>query len=313
MTRIFGGGLAGLLAGCLFPDATIFEAGSSDSVQHKAVLRFRSSAVGDAVGIEFRKVRVHKGVWYDGQPVAPSIQFANWYSKKVINKLADRSIWNLEPADRWIAPEDFLSQLARRCNGRIKWNTPVSPTDFDRESLSGESTISTLPMPIALKFIGRPLRTTEPEFKSAPIVVKRWRISSSDVYQTIYFPGENTNVYRASITGDLLIAEYVVPKDPAVVHYSEEFEVFNAFGLSVNDCTPIETVSQRFGKIAPIDDAWRKQFIFDLTHVNGIYSLGRFGTWRNILLDDVLHDIAVIKKLMNVTTYDRARHSAGAL
>ena len=65
-----------------------------------------------------------------------------------------------------------------------------------------------------------------------------------------------------------------------------------------------------FGKIAKIDDAWRKQFIFEMSSKHNICSLGRFGTWRNLLLDDVLQDISVLKKLMNTTTYDRSRHAA---
>jgi hypothetical protein len=36
--------------------------------------------------------------------------------------------------------------------------------------------------------------------------------------------------------------------------------------------------------------------------------IGRFATWRNILLDDVVDDIAVIKRLMrHGGAYDHAR------
>jgi hypothetical protein len=86
-------------------------------------------------------------------------------------------------------------------------------------------------------------------------------------------------------------------------------DLFDAFGIVREECVPIERVSQRYGKIAKIDDAWRKKFIFELTHKHQIFSLGRFGTWRNLLLDDVLGDLSVLKKLMNTTTYDIHRHS----
>lgn len=299
--KIYGAGIAGLLAGCHFQRATILEAGSEGQVQHKAVLRFRTPAVGDAVGIDFRKVRVHKGLWFDGKDAAPSIKLANWYSKKVVGKLADRSIWNLDPADRYIAPEDFLAQLGERCAGRVVWNHAVT-----REEVfsSAEPAISTLPMSLMHKWVVEhygAVASNAPEFKYAPIVVRRWRIPDADVFQTIYFPSPETPLYRASITGNLLIAEYV--DDESFVEH--DFELLDAFGLSPSEVEPIEKVSQRYGKIAKIDDGWRKNFMFELTHRHQIYSLGRFGTWRNVLMDDVLHDICVVKKLMNTTTYDR--------
>src|SRR5262245_20189064 len=57
---IWGAGLAGLLAGTQFQTATIVEAGPEGMANHMAVLRFRTSAVGDATGIPFRKVKVYK-------------------------------------------------------------------------------------------------------------------------------------------------------------------------------------------------------------------------------------------------------------
>lgn len=294
--KIVGAGLAGLIAGCVFQTSKIVEAGAEGSSQHKAVLRFRSSAVGDAVGIDFRRVRVNKGVWFEGKFVRPSIQLANFYSKKVIGKLADRSIWNLDPADRFIAPEDFISQLVERCYGRIQWNHPVSKDELVG---SDEPIISTMPMPSLVKILGV---QDAPEFKFAPVVVRRWRIPGADVFQSVYFPDPKTSLYRVSITGDLLIAEYVDEAD--------DYDFFHAFGIQSEDCEPIEKVKQGFGKIAKIDDNWRKNFILQMTNQHRIFSLGRFGTFRNILLDDVLQDVAVLKKLMNTSSYERLRHHA---
>lgn len=292
--KIYGAGLAGLLAGCMFQNAEIFEAAPRNKVNHKALLRFRSSAVGDAVGIDFRKVRVHKGIWMDNRDVQPSIQLSNLYSKKVIGNLADRSIWNIEPCDRYIAPEDFIEQLMQRCESRIAFDTPVTESEIAFDSRA----ISTLPMSVMLKLTNISNQSA-PIFQAEPIKVKRWLIPGADVFQTIYFPSPDTNLYRASITKDLLIAEYMDEED--------DYLFFNAFGLWSDDCVLVDDTKQQFGKISPIDNEWRKKFMFDLTTKHNIYSLGRFGTWRNILLDDVLKDISVIKKLMNSSIYERSK------
>ena len=63
-------------------------------------------------------------------------------------------------------------------------------------------------------------------------------------------------------------------------------------------------VEQRFGKIEPIADDERKSLLFRITHEHGVYSLGRFATWRNILLDDVVDDIVAIKRLARAAPYE---------
>jgi hypothetical protein len=283
-----------LLAGNIFQTAEIFEAGPENSTNHKALLRFRTSAVGDAVGIPFRKVRVHKGIWSNGKFEEPNIQLANHYSQKVVGRLIDRSIWNLAPSDRFIAPEDFIEQLISRCHHRIQWNSPVKSL----ENTTSEPIISTIPMSIMAKLVGK----EAPEFSFSPITVKRFKIHDADTFQTVYFPDFETNLYRASITKDLLICEYIGAAD--------DFDMLEAFGLKYHEIDPIETTKQSFGKIAPIDEAWRKKFIYDLSTEHNIFSLGRFGVWKNLLLDDVLSDISVIKRLMNSDIYERSKHNA---
>lgn len=312
---IYGAGIAGLMAGSAFQRAKIFEAGSEDQSQHKALLRFRSSAVGDFLGIEFRKVRVHKGIWHDGEFVSPNIKLANFYSQKVIGKLADRSIWNIEPVERFIAPEDIVAQMAERCAGRIEWNHVVTKEEVLN---ADDQAISTLPMSLMVDFLYKTrsgYSVEAPEFKSSPITVHRFRVSGADIFQTVYFTNPEMSLYRASITGDLLICEFSSKNTGLwtgwqVKEMAMMDVIFSAFGISSKDAIPIESVNQRFGKIAPIDDAWRKKFIFDLTHDHNILSLGRFGVWKNILLDDVLKDISVLKKLSLSSGYDRSRQSA---
>lgn len=301
---IIGAGLAGLLAANIFQRAHIFEAGPESQLSHRAVLRFRSRAVGDAVGIDFREVTVHKGIWLGDKFVRPSIQLANLYSRKVIGRLMDRSIWNMEPAQRFIAPENIVEQLAERCVGRISWESPFEGPDCD-VAFGDDDIVSTMPMTRLLAvFAARneQIPSKPPAFNFASITVKRWRVANADVFQTIYFPDPEEPLYRASITGDLLIAEFI-----GEVESRTNMKLFEAFGLLPSDCAPIDNVRQRYGKIAPIDDLWRRQFILWATIQHRVYSLGRFATWRNVLLDDVIKDIAVVKRLISGGAYHAAK------
>lgn len=293
MKTIIGGGLAGLLAGNIFRDAHIIEAGSADQATHKAVLRFRSNAVGAACGIDFRKVQVNKGLWSNGKFVKPNIQLANLYSQKVIDRLADRSIWKMDPVERFIAPENLIEQMAARCEGRVVWETKVDDHLLEEMRKVGP-VISTMPMNRMVRLVTK--KDPETAFQFAPIKVRRWHIPGADVFQTIYFPDPETNLYRASITGNLLIAEYRDEED--------NYDLFTPFGLSEAQCVEHDSVKQSYGKIAPIDERWRRSFILELTQKYGIYSVGRFATWRNLILDSVLDDLYVVKRLLGSDQYE---------
>ena len=291
MKTIVGAGLAGLIAAHAWPQARLYEAAPKPAQGHRALLRFRTDAVARLTGIEFKSVRVRKGIWSRGAFVAPSIAAANSYARKCLGKLVgERSIWQLDPVERFIAPDNFYDQLLANVGDRIQWGCAVE-YGYDKEPI-----VSTAPLPVVL----RSLRIEEPcKFERAPITVQRFRVEGADVYQTVYFPDVMTDVYRASITGDTLIVESMSDVGP-----SDLAQVTEAFSLLSSSVTPLEKVTQRYGKIAPVDDAARKQLLFRLTHEHSIYSLGRFATWRNILLDDVVDDIAAIKKLARTGAYE---------
>lgn len=289
---IVGAGLAGLIAAHIFPREQILEAASEPRQMHRAVLRFRSTVVADLIGIEFRKVRVRKGVFFHGQFVAPNVMLANLYSRKCMGQLnAERSIWNIDPVDRYIAPETLYEQLVEVLAPRIHWGHKA-----DYTTTTG-LVISTAPLPATLRELDIPVKA---EFARAPITVARFRVPKCDVHQTVYFPTDHHPLYRASITGDLLICEFA---GDAIDSEGWLEEVMQAFGLDALE--PIDRVGQEYGKIAPINETLRKHLVHLLTTDHGIYSLGRFATWRNLLLDDVVGDAAVIKRLIHATPYDR--------
>jgi hypothetical protein len=315
MTAIVGAGLAGLLAAHAWPTFAVLEAAPEPRAMHKALLRFRTDNVSRLTGIEFRKVLVRKGLWSRGQFCTPNIALANEYSKKVIGRiLGDRSIWNLDPVERFIAPETLYEQLVESVWNRITWGMEV---DISR---LGVSAVSTIPLPTTLNALGiaAPFKMDR-----APIRVQRFRLKGCDVHQTVYFPDPDIPLYRASITGDLVIAESTpalfnetIPTTRALFSKADDdntalFDLLNAaFGVDMDSATSLGETEQKYGKIAPVPDDARKQILFKLTHDHNIYSLGRFAIWSNILLDDVANDIAVVRKLMRSSSYDMRRAMA---
>lgn len=317
---IVGAGLAGLIAGYAFPGVPILEAGGSELVPHRALLRFRSDAVSRLTGIPFRQVRVHKGIWFEGSFIAPNVQVANLYSRKCLDRVrGDRSIWNIDPVDRWVGPEDLVEQMTEALSHRISWGEPF---DFALQRIGAgrprDPIISTAALSIAMQSLD--IHPTEkPELMRAPIWVKRYRVECADAHQTVYFPGHDLNTYRASLTGDLLIVE--ARNDPDSLPEAlrpcgpPEIEtVAHAMGLSMDTITPIDSGDQRYGKIVPLADEPRRGWLARLTIESNIYSLGRFATWRNVLLDDVVQDAEVIRRMLRSsgsTNFHALRQSAG--
>jgi len=293
---IIGAGLAGLIAAHAWPQAPLVEASPQPRAAHRALLRFRSDAVSRLTGIEFRKVMVRKGIWAEGRFQEPNIRWANLYAQKVLGHgqlKGERSIWKTEPVERFVAPDTLYEQLLESVSDRVTWNQGA---DFCRRDLL----VSTAPMPVALATLG--IKDEALQFPRSAIKVYRFRVPGADVFQTVYFPERHLEVYRASITGDTLIVETTAN---ACYDIDSEEAVNNAFGLHWEQAEMIEQVDQKYGKIAPIDEALRKQLLFKLTHEHNIYSLGRFATWRNILLDDVVDDIAAIKRMLKANSaYD---------
>lgn len=301
---IIGAGMAGCLAGVLDPTAIIYEAAPALPAAHRAVLRFREDKISRATGIPFKKVNVRKAIWHNEQEVQPTPRLANLYSRKVTGKILDRSIWNIEPVTRYIAPENFHQMLGDMCNNRIEFNSPVETIDSNYIWINGDQLvrlnipiISTIPMPILAKATHSSL--TE-DFKFQSINVTRFKIPDCDVYQTVYYPDMGC-IYRATLTGEDLIVESAMWKP----QHNDFVRVAVSLGISPSQLTEVEseTIEQRYGKIAPINDTARKNFMLQQTLQNNIYSLGRFACWRNILLDDVYDDFYKIKRMIQSDHY----------
>jgi hypothetical protein len=246
--------------------------------------------VSDATGIPFTRETVHKGLLKDEQVVnEATLQDSNRYSLMVTGgNLYNRSIMDLRSGERWCAPRDFVQQMARKVD--IQFN---AEKDFVSWGMleHDDPTISTIPMPFMMKMFGwRDI----PDFKYLPVwTIKAQLKITSKVCQTIY-QTEPLSWYRATLHGQELTLEFMF--DPANEHALEALWPFGVDLQSLHFPQAINKIP--IGKIQPIDETVRKRFLLWLTEKHNIYSLGRFATWRNILLDDIVKDVKQIESMI---------------
>lgn len=311
--KIIGGGLAGLLAAYHLSkkySVTLLEKKEKLDNNHSALLRFKEDTF-DFIPIELEKAEIHKAIYYKGDLYTESnIKFNNLYSQKVTGTLGIRSINNLEVGTRFIPPRDFFERVLEKCQSRevkILTNQNIDANYMkDRDSIY----ISTIPLPFMLELCGI-CYDKDNFFRSSPINTLNMDVPSeykSTVHQTIYFPESTETAYRISIIGDRITAEYnpslVASYSSMEIEESIKAQVLRAFGLNLSYRKVNETFSsQKFGKIVAVDNEIRKNMIYNLTKQTGIFSLGRFATWRQIMINDVIKDIIKIEKWIDMTSH----------
>ena len=109
-----------------------------------------------------------------------------------------RSINNLEPSDRFIAPWELINMMARNC--KIRYGMSLSKSVIERNDTP---VISTIPMPTLMKIVGWP---DVPDFPHQKIWTQKAKIDSPEcnIYQTIYYPDPLIPFYRISVIGDVV-------------------------------------------------------------------------------------------------------------
>ena len=294
--KIFGAGLSGLIAACANPKATIYERNKRNFQGHHALLRFRSMAVSDITGIKFSKVSVIKSIWSDGKECQPTPRLVALYSKKNTGCYENRSIMDIKTVERYIAPDNFLQLLIEECEERICFDREINHNDFDCSKNNMENVISTLPLSVNAKMLGYEFNT---ERNKSIIYVNKFKVDNCKMYSTVYYPDSDTSVYRASLTGDVLIIE-----SKATINFADKRIVLDSMGLSeATFDILLENHVQPMGKLSSVNDNERRVMIYKMSHDHGVFSLGRFALHKNILLDDVAKDVRVIKSMMQDDSY----------
>ena len=314
-THIIGAGMAGLLAANMLSDTDsdiiVHEQAKELPNNHGAVLRFRSSIVADVTNIPFKRVNMIKSYVPWRNPIADTMA----YSAKVTGThRSDRSLpLEVYSEERHIAPPDFIDQLYRRALARgvqFKFEVKVGTEEIQRCHAMQEQIISTIPMSRMKMLLGGDNRV---QFEAKSLVNIRANLKWTEAYVSLYIPDPHHAATRMSITGDELIIE--CPSSALSVLREDIMEQQTAsvlqsclemFGFEEQHIVGESSwKQQQYGKILPIDDKIRKSIIYELTDKFGIYSLGRFATWRpGLLLDDLVKDIRLIQGWMHSSAYD---------
>lgn len=307
--RVIGAGLAGLLAGNMLRhrDPQLVEQQAALPNNHSAVLRFRTSSIGDVLNIPFRKVTMIK----THVPGHNMIADALLYSFKNTGEMrSDRSITSgPTTADRWIAPSDLIARMA---NGlHIEYGMLFGFSD----QVPGTPIISTLPMSVLMKALNYKPRHEIKFVSTAGLNVKA-KIAQCDAYVSLLVPDPKYAFSRISITGDEMIIEipnFKSTKNTEIFYDAVAMENIKAarelLSIPHDSIYDIKATHQQYAKINPIDDDARKAFIHWASVNYNIYSLGRFATWRpGLLLDDLVQDIRKIDGWLSSNhKYDMAR------
>lgn len=293
--------MAGLLAGYMMRDEleSVYESQAEIPNNHSAVLRFKRSVVGDTLNIPFRKVSVLKAVQHHANPVADAMT----YSKKVAGKFNMRSIIDAHSqsgiVERYIAPDDLIPQMVERVGAEnIMTGYSVTKDDLEHWRKRGDVIISTMPMKSLIELLGLEVDTSV--FNHRMIYTINVRLKNCDAYFTLYCPDPQVPFYRISMTGDNLIAESASGIMKTIESYAPF--IYQATGIDLRNEIIIDDADinrQPFAKISHIPERLRCDTIMRLTDEFGIYSLGRYATWRpGLLLDDIVNDIYVIRKMI---------------
>jgi hypothetical protein len=275
---------------------------------HGALLRFRSNVIEKAVGQRLLRVDVQKAVMVNGELRNWStLADANAYSLKVSGEVMGRSILSLAGGERYIAPDDFLAVLAH--GAEVAYTSPLASGEVNQRKPDSDPIISTIPMPVLAEMVA----WEGLDFRFRSIWSLRGDISHpvTRLYQTIYYP-ESEPYYRASITGSQLIIEYASKPEFGRNLRDDIASVSRDFGMIDAAVQFHDPKFQKYGKLLPIDELERQRFILAMSDRYNIYSLGRFATWRQILLDDVVHDVEVIDNFITQrSSFSRRRHYNG--
>ena len=315
---VIGAGIAGCIASSVLKAYTplVIDAREEPGslTVHDAVMRLRDSKVAEVIGAEYTPELVHKDIYMDGRLKGRSdIRANNLYSRKVYGALGRRSLNGVGDVKRFIInrypkpPKVFWGwKLLKLNQGKILLQRTVEDekmVDIEEMEVEYDWLISTIPMPdmmnIAAQDIMDPDIRKEYKFSYSPIYVMRLHLNlPSSVHQTVYFPEEDSPIYRITIQNKDVIIESMESDCDDFWEYLEW-----AFGISEKEIAHeiLKWKKINIGKIHPIDEDLRLRYIMLLTDQHRVLSFGRFSVWKPLRTDQLLSDIEKIRRLISAS------------
>ena len=314
-TVIVGAGLSGLIAANLLKsrgfDILVYEKQTTLPDNHQAVLRFRSPALGEALGIPFKKVQAVLCLAPTSYPGQNALLHAMSYSDATTGiRRTDRSITRLldgpKVVERWIAPPNFREILFERIKGDVRyghsWTLDEQPFKIP--------VVSTIPMSVVYQMTALTPAGVAPTFRANHYSTASADALNTDAYGSIYNPRPSFDEpwTRASVTGSRVSLEISMgwddeeptgaQRDGSIVLLARV--MLDLMGVSIDyRKDPPRVQYSASDRILPIPDRVRKGFIMHLTDKYNIYSLGRFATWRpGMLLDDIVQDVNIVASMI---------------
>lgn len=311
---ILGAGISGKIAQHFFKEKTpsVYDKKHKEEVfsGHKALMRTSDPRIGFILGSDMEKITVDKAVFWKGEILSKSyLSACNMYSRKVSGGLHRRSIYSMEPVERYLLPSNLFCE-------NVFFDKKVLKITRDRKVIFGDDTeisydlcISTIPITELAEACG--IKLGKDCFFKQPIYVSRVFLDCPcSINQTVYIPELHLNCYRMTIQKGIVIIE-------SVGDFSTEKEIeylFEAVGIKeFFNPKSIKNFKQEYGKLSCSDDLARRSLILTLTEEFNIYSFGRFAIWSDVMMKDLIQDVERIKKLISLSERSRYENKLSKL
>jgi hypothetical protein len=199
--------------------------------------------------------------------------------------------------ERFVAPPDFLKQLESASKEKIFYGIEdLGYIDDCRRT--GTNLISTIPLPVLWRMM-YPGEEVEQEFGHRSGINVLLTLSESvSGFASLYIPDPTIPAARISLTRNVISVEFYGAWEGCnsqLLTQKAVDLVWQKLGIDQAMIGKAEVRRQPFAKILPIDEAVRQRMLVRLTDDFGIYSLGRYATWRpGLLLDDLVKDVRQI-------------------
>lgn len=290
---IIGAGLTGLIAAAMLRHHQPLIIEEAPELPKKPRMRFRSSVISSAIAIPFDPITVTSGVYStERNPII----LANRYSEKATSAIRSPGLVEGQ-VKQWVGPDDIISRLESSANP-IHFSTTWAGPDPAWED---EAVISTIPMGDLMDLLHY---DNKPEFEHR----SGWTIdiglrSTVDVYQTMLFPDEADHYHRVDINrNEMRIHFSTIPK-LHVDDYADD--VCDAMAIDRSHIKEVGGVNKiKYAAIGEIDRRTRLEFISWASREHGVYSLGKYATWRpEFDIDDLVEDVQAIETMITESEY----------